>query len=343
MRYRGRHIDPVALWEQYVEFPPNMKVDENDEFLPKVVCPNPDHDTNKRHFQVNAHRGLVHCFAKCGIQGTFEHAIAMIEGVSEREARKIILHHQRSDGKIVIRKKNSGTPRSVAPISTNLLRYDSFVPQAGMEYLDSRGISERARAEWNIGWDANEKRIVIPAADEGGLVRFLIKRGIFPSQQPKYLYSPEKSVTGWGKTDVLFGTCGIDLGMIDSLGLILVEGSLDVIRLSELGYRNAGGILGTGISEQQRRIIARLNPRRVFFMFDKDVAGITNIVQTYQALRKYPCFVCKFPKGVNDPGEIRNKREADRILIRAVPAMKFLADTGLSLNASRRKGVISHG
>lgn len=344
MRYRGRHIDPVSLWENYVEFPSNMKVDENDVYFPKVVCPNPTHDTMKRHFQINARDGLVHCFASCGISGTFDKAISIIEGCNEREARKIILKHQRSGKSIRPRKKNVGASRSTTPISPKLLRYDTFVPQSGYEYLQSRRISADSIAEWRIGWDADEKRIVIPAADENGHDRFLIKRAVFERQNPKYLYYPEKETTGWGKTDVLFGACGIDLGMIQSVGLALVEGSLDVINLSELDLRIAGGILGTGISEQQRRIIARINPPRIYLMFDKDTAGITNIIKATNMLRKYPLFVCRWPKGgATDPGEIRTQKEALRIIKRAVPAFRFLADSGLSPNVIRPKGAISLG
>ena len=89
--YRGRSIDPVALWANYVEFPLNM--DDSGPFLPLVRCPNPDHDTMKRHFQINVYLPLVHCFAGCGISGTWEEAIMKIEGVDRNNAHKIILRH----------------------------------------------------------------------------------------------------------------------------------------------------------------------------------------------------------------------------------------------------------
>src|SRR5262245_52303731 len=132
MKFQGREIDPIRLWSDYVEFPPNVK--EDGEFLEKVVCPNPAHGTLKRHFQINVRRPLVHCFAYCGISGSYEHAICMLEGLYEkfdvegatndrekrrrkdrayRQARKIILKH--ATGKVArIRRavpssRNSGT------------------------------------------------------------------------------------------------------------------------------------------------------------------------------------------------------------------------------------------
>jgi hypothetical protein len=336
MRYRGRHIDPVALWSNYVEFPANMDT-ESDRYLSKVICPNPGHDTFKRHFQINANDGLVHCFANCGISGTFEHAIAVIEGCTEREARKIILKHQRSGipKPAGVRKKGGNTPPSKAPIRPDLLRYETFIPQAGLEYLnDKRKISGKSISRWELGWCPDEKRIVIPAKDETGMTRFLIKREILGSSSIKYLYSPEKFETGWGKTDLLFGAGQIDRGMLRSLGIVLVEGSLDVIRLSQVGVQNAVAILGSGISEQQRRIISRMRPVRIYLMFDRDSSGIFNIESAGRMLRKYPLYVCRYPKGKGDPAEL-SRREAQRVIERAIPLIQFKHDLhrkGINLN-----------
>lgn len=335
MRYRGRQIDPFALWSEYVEFPPNMSTNEAEIFLPLVQCPNPSHDTYKRHFQINVRDGLVHCFARCGISGTFEHAISMIEGIPEKNARKIILTHKRSENSFSgrISKKVAATSQPTAPVQPVDLLYDTFIPQAGLEYLGERGISAKAIAAWNIGWCSDEKRVVIPAKDESGAVRFLIKRAVSDSY-PKYLYSE-----GFPKSAVLFGACQIDRGMVQSDGLVLVEGSIDVIRLHQFGLANTGGILGSGISDKQRWIISRLRPPRIYLAFDKDAAGIYNIECAARLLRKYPLFVCRFPKGKYDPAEL-TRREAHTILKKAVPLALFkrqLERKGISLNLNRQQ------
>lgn len=326
MRYRGREIDPFALWERYVEFPGVMPHDESEVFLPKVVCPNPDHDTVKRHFQINVRDGLVHCFALCGISGTYEHAIAMIEGISEKEARKLILKHQRT-GKIKTHSRaNSRPAKAVRPGS---LDYSTFIPQAGLEYLDRRGVTAASISQWKLGWDTGELRIVIPAEDLNGKLRFLIKRAVKSGQNPKYLYTE-----GFPKTSLLFGACAIDLGMIRSDGIVLVEGSLDTIVNHQNGLRNTGGILGTGISDEQVRIIQKLRPSRVYFMFDRDPAGIHNIEIAARKLRKYPQFVCLYPQGKTDPATM-TQREATRAIERAIPIALFarkLDKMGITLN-----------
>ena len=84
MKFRGRDIDPVAFWSEYVDFPPNMRED-GQEFSPLVHCPNPAHDNfNSPAFQVNLRLPLVHCFSRCGIEGNYEHAVALIHGLYEK-------------------------------------------------------------------------------------------------------------------------------------------------------------------------------------------------------------------------------------------------------------------
>lgn len=357
MNYKGRHIDPVAIWSKYVEFPTNMKLHSDDEFLPKVVCPNPEHDTLKSHFQINARQPTVHCFAHCGISGSYEHAICVIEGLYEkfkveeandererqrradkarRHARRILLTQSGGLAKGSEIRASSSRPRKAAKARVSLTdSYDTFIPQAGREYLEGRGISNSSVSKWGIGWDADSKRIVIPATDERGQPRLLIKRAVFSRQNPRYLYWPEKEEAGWGKTDLLFGAGQIDLGMVRSSGLVLVEGSIGVILNHQHGLTNTTAILGTGISDKQVKVIARLRPPRIYFMFDKDTAGIRNIEMAARRLRKYPCFVVKFPKGVDDWDNASGK-EKFRQIERAVPVFKFLNALGLSVNSERK-------
>lgn len=355
MNYKGRNIDAIGLWSQYVDFPANFTYDERDTFTPKLVCPNPDHDTSKRHFQINMTQPTVHCFAHCGISGSYEHAIAIVEGLYEKlsvdlklaldaldkkprertaneaehikrlfrarkQAGKTILKYARGLAKISTAsgaRKSRSASRTAKAVPSSELQYQSYLPPVALEYLNERGISKESIATWKLGWLPEEKRIAIPAADANGRVRFLIKRGVFSRQQPKYLYTE-----GFPKTALLFGVCLTDPRMIRSDGLILVEGSFDRISLHQHGLRNSGAILGTGISDDQCRIIARLRPARIYLWFDKDSAGIVNIEIAEKKLFKYPLYVVKYPKGKSDPAEL-TQREKMRQIGRAIPLRKF--------------------
>jgi DNA primase len=206
---------------------------------------------------------------------------------------------------------------SSEPIDPDALAYDSFLPPFALEYLRKRKINSASISAWELGWLPDEQRIVIPAHDLNGHIRFLIQRAVKERDHPKYLYTE-----GFPKTSLLFGACRIDLKMLRSVGLILEEGSIDAIRTHQHGLRIATAILGTGISEAQRRIIAKLRPPRIYFMFDKDTSGIKNIEIAAEKLRKYPIFVCRYPKGVSDPADM-TRREAYRSIENALPLYKF--------------------
>jgi DNA primase len=353
-RYRGRVVDDVALWADYVEFPNG--VDGRETYSPKMVCPHPDHDTFKRHFQINFRDGLVHCFAECGISGTFEHALAVIHGfyidagladartpaerkrrlhAAHKKSRRIILRHARAriPGEAHVQVHSKRRPKPIAPLPSSDLEYDTFIPQMGMEYLAERGISEGSVSAWQLGWNREERRIVIPARDENGRLRFLIRRAVRSRDQPKYLYT-----AGYPKTSLLFGACMNDLGMVRSHGLLLVEGSIDKILLHQLGFANSDAILGTGISDAQVRIISRTRPPRIYLMFDKDSAGIHNIQIAAGKLRKYPMYVCRYPSGVEDPAELckLGREGVERVIDRAIPLSRFMRKTGLSATQRER-------
>lgn len=354
MNFHGRQIDPISVWERYVEFHAGT-IKDDDYYAPKVQCPNPAHDTLKRHFQVNLHEPLVHCFAHCGISGTYEHAVCVIEGLYEkfkvedapnererlrrkhralRQAKKLILAHARPSNfhEPPRARKKSRSPQPITTVPAESLSYERFIPPLGIDYLEGRKISDRATAKWELGWDADEKRLVIPARDMDGRLRFLIKRGLLETQRPKYLYTQ-----GFPKTSLLFGACYIDLGLVHSEGLIIVEGSLDTVRFHQHGLTNTVGILGTGISEEQVRIVQRLRPKKITLAFDKDSSGIRNIEIAQQRLRKYPLYVMRYPKGKGDPAEL-TRREAVTQISRAVPLVIFQRKTRTT---TRRKEI--HG
>jgi DNA primase len=199
------------------------------------------------------------------------------------------------------------------------LSYSRYIPAHPMGYLDSRGIGPESVARFELGWDADSMRVVIPAKDQRGTLRFLIKRAIREKDWPKYLYTE-----GFPKTSLLFGACDLDLEAVQSLGLVLVEGSLDVIKLHQHGFRNAAAILGTGISEKQAAIVSRIKPRRVVMMFDRDSAGWRNMQSCERRLKTFPLFTCLYPKGKSDPAEL-SRKEVERAVDRAISMVEFKA------------------
>lgn len=321
--YGGRDLDPVALWEEFVDFPPSANLSGG--FAPLTICPNPEHGSNKKHFQVNLDKPLVHCFALCGISGTYEHAIAMIKGVTEKDARRYIRQRTKIDlgagSKRKLRDQRGRARRRGARVveegSLDALAYDRYLPPLASEYLSGRGITASSIARYGIGWDEDERRIVIPADDERGITRFLIKRAVREKDWPKYLYAPE----GVSKTALLFGACHLDSRSVSSDGLVLVEGSIDQIANLQDDVQ-AGAILGTGLSDRQAAIISKMRPKRIICMYDRDLAGVRNVQMTAAKLTKIPIFVCLYPKGKSDPAEL-SRKEKIRAIENAVSLVAF--------------------
>ena len=326
MRYQGRQVDPIALWSDYVDFG-NLNL-EGDTFLPLVQCPNPDHDTNKRHFQINIEKPLVHCFAGCGISGTYEHAISMIEGVTQREARRRILKHSRVGAPAKKkRKRSSGAATTISPES---LRYDTYLAPIAREYLESRGISDSSIARWELGWDADQRRIIIPVKDSRRRPRMLIGRAVREKDHPKYLY-PE----GIERNRLLFGVCQIDLGLVQSFGVVLVEGSLDAIIMHQHGFTTTLAILGSKLSNSQARQISQLRPAKVYCLFDADGSGIAATNSVIDKLVRHQIRVGRYPKGKTDPAEL-SRKEAERVIERAISVRRYRSLTA-SLARSKRQ------
>jgi 5S rRNA maturation endonuclease (ribonuclease M5) len=324
VRYEGRNIDPVALWSEYTDIP--ERVQNDSPFISGLWCPNPAHQNSRLPgpFQINVTQPTVHCFAECGISGSYERAIAIVKGLTNTRgepnayaARKLILKSAARSHRLV--QRDGGAKRKSKPATAiSDLEYETFIPAFGAEYLDKRGISGSSIAKWQLGWDSDRKRIVIPAYDERATLRFLIRRAVRERDQPKYLYSE-----GSEKTSLLFGACFLDRERVRSQGLIVVEGSLDTIRLHQHGATNAAGQLGSKLSRRQRDIIAHFRPPRIYLFFDKNIAGARATRAAARLLKPYPLFVMLYPRGKDDPAELSAK-EVERAIHKAIPYARFL-------------------
>ena len=359
MIYQGRSINPISLWGEYVDLPRNLG-HPLPTFLPKVQCPNPDHSTTKHHFQINTRKPVVHCFAHCGISGTYEHALAVVLGIyakrgithsdielaksprrpkeaaatsearakvgaAHKEARKYILKQSKVAHKGEVSEyAGLGIRKSVT--ADDAVSKDeralaggayTYLPSEAREFLDKRGVDGPSRGKWQIGWDEEAERLVIPALDDRGNFRFLIRQRIDGIRSAKYLYTD-----GSIKTSLLFGGCHLDRESLQSLGLVLCEGPLDAIRLHQLGIASAVAILGSGLSIKQSRLIDKLGPKRIYLFFDRDSAGIQNIESAKHRIRKVPLYVCRYSNGKGDPAEMTGK-EVERSIGRALPISQF--------------------
>lgn len=182
---------------------------------------------------------------------------------------------------------------------------------AAMEYLTNRGITPETIERFNIGYapdqwnflqprnensdrtkteqllelgmlkksmdnriyDMFRHRVMIPIIDRRGRVIAFGGR-VLNNDQPKYLNSPEMAI--FHKGNELFGLYqAIEWhknNRLEISKLIIVEGYMDVVALTQYGVNYAVASLGTSTTVDQLQLIFR-NTKRLICCYDGDAAG----------------------------------------------------------------------
>lgn len=215
-----------------------------------------------------------------------------------------------------------------------------------LDYLAERGVNEETRKAFRLGyapnsWDAlgnflRSRGATRPQIERSGLVsvkdsgagsydRFR-GRLMFPISdtqgrviafggrilgegEPKYLNSPETAV--YTKGQHLFGLShSRDQIRLRGYG-ILVEGYLDFLIPFQFGVKNLVASLGTALTENQVRLLARY-ARKIIVNFDPDAAGVAATKRSLEMLlaEGFKVNVLTLPDNL-DPDEFIRARGAD--------------------------------
>ena len=180
---------------------------------------------------------------------------------------------------------------------------------AAREYLEGRGLSADAQARFEIGFAQNARHALWQHLTEKGVARDLIVtsgmaiapddggqpfdrfrdrimfpirdargrciafggRAMSPEARAKYLNSPETPLFDKGRSLYNPGPARTAAGK--SGQLIVAEGYMDVIALSEAGFSATVAPLGTAITETQLELMWRIAPEPVIAL-DGDKAGL---------------------------------------------------------------------
>ena len=176
------------------------------------------------------------------------------------------------------------------------------------DYLTRRGLSVEAQARWDIGfspdrggvldhltgkgtdkalvieaglaaesdrggapYDRFRGRIIFPIRDARGRAIGLGGRAMAADARAKYLNSPETPLFDKGRSLYNHGPAREAAGK--GKPLIVAEGYMDVIALSEAGFTSCVAPLGTAITENQLRMMWRMSPEPIIAL-DGDTAGL---------------------------------------------------------------------
>ncbi|MGR3757521.1 MAG: DNA primase [Tranquillimonas sp.] len=120
-------------------------------------------------------------------------------------------------------------------------------------------------------YDRFRNRILFPIRDAQGRAMALGGRAMDPNDRAKYLNSPETDLFHKGRS--LFNHQAAREAAGKGQPLIVAEGYMDVIALSEAGFGAAVAPLGTAITEDQLRLLWRIHDEPIIAL-DGDVAGL---------------------------------------------------------------------
>ena len=195
------------------------------------------------------------------------------------------------------------------------------------EELLAVGLAQRSRNRPGSIYDRFRERIMFPAVDARGRVHGFGARAMRDNQRPKYLNTSDGEL--YHKREVLFG---VDLAR--SAGsradrMVLVEGYTDVLALHQAGLRNAVGIMGTALTEEQVGELERI-VHVLELCLDADRAGHDAMLRAARLARarKLELRVVALPEGT-DPAELveREGSEAMRTLVEnSKPFVAFEVD-----------------
>lgn len=248
--------------------------------------------------------------------------------------------------------------------------------RAGLAYLRSRGLADETIARFRLGfapdsrgalksaltrqglpepllieagllirppedapgpaYDRFRGRVMFPICDRRGRVIAFGGR-ILGEGEPKYLNSPETPLFHKGRT--LYGLAQARKPAQEKGEVIVAEGYMDVIAMSQGGFGNSVAPLGTALTEDHLRELWRLAPEPIL-CFDGDAAGQRAAARAAERAMPLlaPGFSLRFallPAGLDPDDLIRGQgaRRMAEILAAAQP----LVDTVWTLEAAGRR------
>ena len=268
----------------------------------------PFHSEKTPSFSVNSEKQIYHCFG-CGKGGGVINFIMEIENLSFPDAVHFLARRAGMEvPEDSNRDENRGRRARMLDLNRDAARFfhEQLISPAGkpaQDYVRNRGITGMVKPfglgfapdSWNTLTDAmrakgyTQPELVAAGlartGKNGGIYDYYRNRLMFPvidvrgsvigfsgrilgDGEPKYLNSPDTLV--YSKSNSLFA---MNLAKKSKSGYILLaEGNIDVVSLHQAGFDSAVASLGTSLTAEQARLMARYT-NQVVIAYDNDGAG----------------------------------------------------------------------
>ncbi|NLY08661.1 MAG: DNA primase [Tissierellia bacterium] len=296
-----RAVDIREVIEQYV---PLKKRGRN------YVGNCPFHMEKTPSFTVSSDKQFFHCFG-CGEGGDVIAFIMKKENLNFAEALEVLANKAGiSLEKTEASKELNSRKKHFLAINKEAAKYffkSATKSPVAMEFFQRRGLSIESIRRYGLGyadekWDSlllhmknkgydlkdlNELDLISEKKDSTGYYDRFRHRIIFPiinhrgeiigfggrvlgDGVPKYLNTSDTPV--FRKGNELYGL-HIVTKLSDRSNIILVEGYMDVIALSQQGFENTAASLGTAFTPEQAKLASRYG-QTIYLCYDSDQAGI---------------------------------------------------------------------
>ena len=271
------------------------------------ICP--FHDDHNPSMSVSPEKGVYKCFV-CGNAGNVFNFVMEYEKVSFYEAVKIVADKIGVSIDISTSKKENTKKSPLYDIYNISYKFyqnnlNTVYGKEAKKYLLNRKIDEDVIKNFNIGlslsdselcnalkakgfkdddivssgvavqngnniYDIYKNRIMFPLYDlEGNVVGF---SGRIYNQKSESKYINTKETEIFKKGELLYNYHIAKKEARKEKNIIVVEGFMDVIRLSTIGIVNVVASMGTAVTKYQLNLIQKLAPN-ITLMFDGDKAG----------------------------------------------------------------------
>lgn len=299
----------------------------------------PFHSEKTPSFNLYPENGSFYCFG-CGAGGDVITFIRQIENLDYMEAVRFLAQRaglqmpesQMDDGMARLKSRILEINRETARFYNSVLNSEQGT--TGLNYLQKRGLSQNTIRRFGLGYSASRYDLINYLKDKGfkpdemvqanvasssrsghpydrfcGRVMYpiidlcgnVIAFGgrILTDEKPKYLNTSDTLV--FRKSNGLFAMNFAKNSGQDQL--ILAEGYMDVISLHQAGFTNAIATLGTALTVEQARLMARYS-NEVVVCYDSDAPGQKAASRAIPILREVGLLVkvLAVPNG-KDPDE----------------------------------------
>lgn len=190
-----------------------------------------------------------------------------------------------------------------------------------------------ARIRGRSAVDFFSARIMFPIADAQGRVKGFGGRTLDPNERAKYVNSPETDA--FRKRRLLFALSSARTAAARAGYIVVAEGYTDVMGLAKVGVDAAVACMGTSLTPDQLRLLAR-STSEVRLCFDADAAGVEAAWRTVEAASGIPLRLSavRLPEG-RDPGDLAGTEEGRAELLGLIESSEPLLTCLIRSRAAR--------